>query len=128
MTTIDSPATDAVMVLKAHVAELLASRQVKPGNKLLLKETVTETDATKPFSLTPTGKTIFFRVPPLLPHYAVLFPLFFFMLRYEHPLPDFFFHPPYVHENTPTNKYLQSKAGHAWGVRAHHQLAGVRIH
>ena len=29
-----------------------------------------------------------------------------------------FIHPPYVHENTPTNKYLQSKGGHAWGVRA----------
>lgn len=68
MTTIDSPAIDAVLVLKA--------RQVKPGNKLLLKETVTETDATKPVSS--TGKIIFMRVPPLLPHHAVLFPLFFF--------------------------------------------------
>jgi hypothetical protein len=59
-------AAGAAQTAHAHVAALLAARQVKPGDKLPLKETVKETDAGKAFSLAPTGKNIFVRVP----HYS----------------------------------------------------------
>jgi hypothetical protein len=55
-------AAGAAQTAHAHVAALLAARQVKPGDKLPLKETVKETDAGKAFSLAPTGKNIFVRV------------------------------------------------------------------
>jgi len=47
----------------AHVAALLAPTQVKPGDKLPLKETVKEADAAKPITLAPSGKNIFVGVP-----------------------------------------------------------------
>jgi hypothetical protein len=50
-----------------HVATLLAPNQVKPGDKLPLKETVKETDATKPITLAPSGKNIFVRIMPCPP-------------------------------------------------------------
>jgi len=56
-------AAGAAQTAHAHVAALLAARQVKPGDKLPLKETVKETDAGKAFSLAPTGKNIFVGVP-----------------------------------------------------------------
>jgi len=62
MATIASLATDAARTAHAHVAQLLATRQVKPGDKLPLNETVKETDPTKPFSLTPTGRNVFVRM------------------------------------------------------------------
>jgi len=64
------------MAVQAHIAELLATRQVKPGDKLPLKATVKDTDATKPFSLTPTGKNIFVRMPALYPSFLPLCTLF----------------------------------------------------
>jgi hypothetical protein len=51
----------AAQTAHAHVAALLASTQVKPGDKLPLKETVKEADATKPITLAPSGKNIFVR-------------------------------------------------------------------
>ena len=51
----------AAQTAHAHVAALLASTQVKPGDKLPLNETVKEDDATKPVTLAPTGKNIFVR-------------------------------------------------------------------
>ena len=67
MATIASLATDAAKTAHAHVAQLLASRQVKPGDKLPLNQTVKETDPASSFSLTPTGKNIFVRVfPPII--------------------------------------------------------------
>ena len=61
-------ATSAAQTAHAHVAALLAARQVQPGDKLPLNETVKETDATKPIQLAPTGKNIFVRVAsPSLP-------------------------------------------------------------
>jgi len=64
MAPIASLATHVVMAVQAHIADLLATRQVRPGDKLPLEGTVKETDATKPFSLTPTGRNIFVRMPP----------------------------------------------------------------
>jgi hypothetical protein len=52
-------ATDAAKTAHERATQLLAARQVKPGDKLPLKEKVKETDASKPFSLAPTGKNIF---------------------------------------------------------------------
>src|SRR5579863_9384107 len=46
----------------AHVATLLATRQVQPGDKLPLDETVKEMDVTIPIRLVPTGKNIFVRL------------------------------------------------------------------
>jgi len=63
MANIACLATDAAKTAHEHVTQLLATRQVKPGDKLPLKECVKETDPTKPFSLTPTGKNIFVGVP-----------------------------------------------------------------
>ena len=71
MAAIDNLVTDAVMMAQAYIAELLTMRQVKPGDKLLLKETVKETDVPKPFSLAKTYLCV-------CPHYAVLFPPFLF--------------------------------------------------
>ncbi len=51
----------AAQTAHAHAAALLAPSQVKPGDKLP-KETVKETDATKPITLTPSGKNIFVRM------------------------------------------------------------------
>jgi hypothetical protein len=51
----------AAQTAHAHVAALLATTQVKPGDKLPLKETVKEADATKPITLAPSGKNIFVR-------------------------------------------------------------------
>lgn len=55
-------ATSAAKTAHAHVAALLAARQVQPGDKLPLNETVKETDATTPIKLAPTGQNIFVRV------------------------------------------------------------------
>ena len=51
----------AAQTAHTHVAALLAQAQVKPGDKLPLKETVKEADATKPITLAPSGKNIFVR-------------------------------------------------------------------
>ena len=51
----------AAQTAHAHVAALLAPAQVKPGDKLPLKENVKEADATKPITLAPSGKNIFVR-------------------------------------------------------------------
>lgn len=51
----------AAQTAHAHVAALLAPTQVKPGDKLPLKETVKEADATKLITLAPSGKNIFVR-------------------------------------------------------------------
>jgi hypothetical protein len=67
-------AAGAAKTAHAHVAALLAARQVKPGDKLPLKETVKETDAGKAFSLAPTGKNIFVRVPHYTVHHCGLWP------------------------------------------------------
>jgi len=56
-------ATDAAKTAHAHTTALLAARQAKQGDKLPLKETVKETDATTPITLAPSGKTIFVGVP-----------------------------------------------------------------
>jgi len=56
-------ATGAAQAAHAHAAALLASQQVKSGDKLPLNETLKETDATTPITLAPTGKTIFVGVP-----------------------------------------------------------------
>jgi hypothetical protein len=74
----------AAQTAHAHVAALLAPTQVKPGDKLPLKETVKEEDATTPITLAPSGKNIFVRticalvlsvhVPP--PSLFVFLPLF----------------------------------------------------
>ncbi|KAH9987239.1 Redoxin-domain-containing protein [Russula compacta] len=58
-----SLATGAAQTAHAHAAALLASRQVKLGDKLPLNETVKETDATKPITLAPSGRNIFVGVP-----------------------------------------------------------------
>jgi len=53
--------TDAAKTGHAHATALLAAPQAKQGDKLPLKETVKETDATTPITLAPSGKTIFVR-------------------------------------------------------------------
>jgi hypothetical protein len=84
---------NAAQTAHAHVAALLATAQVKPGDKLPLKETVKEADATTPITLAPSGKNIFVRtntacstvyicalaLPPPSPHPP---PLFFFFFLY----------------------------------------------
>ena len=72
MATIASLATDAAKTAHAHVAQLLASRQVKPGDKLPLTQTVKETDPANSFSLAPTGKNIFVRVPSSSPSPCII--------------------------------------------------------
>lgn len=56
---------DAAQTAHAHAAELLAPTQVKPGDKLPLRENVKEADATKPITLAPSGKNIFVRTMDL---------------------------------------------------------------
>jgi len=56
-------ATGAAQTAHAHVTTLLATRQVQPGDKLPLNETVKEMDATKPIKLVPSGKNIIIGVP-----------------------------------------------------------------
>jgi len=51
----------------ASVITDLAACQAKLGDNLPLKETVKETDAGKAFSLAPTSKNIFVRVPHYTP-------------------------------------------------------------
>lgn len=83
MATIASLATDAAKTAHAHVAQLLASRQVKPGDKLPLKQTVKETEPADSFSLAPTGKNIFVRVPCLSSPFPLhLFEKWIVFLRY----------------------------------------------
>jgi len=60
---LSSLATSVAQSAHAHVSALLASRQVQPGDKLPLSETVKETDAGKPITLAPTGRNIFVGVP-----------------------------------------------------------------
>jgi hypothetical protein len=50
-------------MVQAHIVETLATRQVKLGDKLPLKEIMEETNPTRPSSLTSTGQNIFVRVP-----------------------------------------------------------------
>ena len=52
---------DVAQTAHAHAAALLTPTQVKPGDKLPLKEIVKEADATTPITLAPSGKNIFVR-------------------------------------------------------------------
>lgn len=72
----------AAQTAHAHVAALLASTQVKPGDKLPIKETVKEADATKPISLAPSGKNIFVRTICALALSIPPTSLFAFLLLY----------------------------------------------
>jgi len=63
MSSVASLVKGAAQTAHAHAAALLASTQVKPGDKLPLGESVKETDATKPTKLAPSGKNIFVGVP-----------------------------------------------------------------
>jgi hypothetical protein len=80
-------ATSAAKTAHAHVAALLATRQVQPGDKLPLNETVKETDATTPIKLAPTGKNIFVRGASFASSSAHLLsflrPAFFFETHYS---------------------------------------------
>lgn len=81
---------NATQTAHAHVAALLATAQVKPGDKLPLKETVKEEDAAKPITLTPSGKNIFVRTINTLLHICALdlpppspSPFFFFLFYFS---------------------------------------------
>ena len=130
-----TPSPDTTMIVQAHIVEILATRQVKSGDKLPLKEIVKETDPTKSFSLTPTGKNVFARVPSLYHSLISTYAHFFFLENLKQkwvvyalriPFSRFLFSP--VHENVLTNKYLHLTGWHAWSVHTCLQLASVRIH
>ena len=143
MACIASLATDAAKTAHAHVAQLLATQQVKPGDKLPLNETVKEADPTKPFALTPTGRNVFVRVaPPSFFFFPPLYTLCFYQKKSKSALltnslslsPIFFFaHHTSTSTSRPrqhahVNKYLQTIGWRAWRVHTHVQLPGARIH
>ena len=94
----------------------LAPGQVKSGNKLPLMETVTETDATTPFSLSQLAKSYFCVCPhysPIMPFSFLFFFFFFFHVALRTSSPQFIIFTHRTSTKTRPQKYLQSKGGHA---------------
>jgi hypothetical protein len=89
----------AAQTAHAHVATLLAPTQVKPGDKLPLKETVKEADATKPITLAPSGKNIFVRTI-----YALALSVHLFLLSFSSSSRDIFC----VSDNAQTDDFFRA--------------------
>jgi hypothetical protein len=70
---ISTLATGAAQTAHAHVAALLATRQVKPGDKLPLSAKVKETDAANAITLAPTGRNIYVRLSNIDIHTSLPF-------------------------------------------------------
>jgi hypothetical protein len=96
----------------AHASALLASRQVQPGDKLPLSETVKENDAGKPITLAPTGRNIFVRI-----YSSARFPPMSLRCAYMRAA------------LTKMSCCCRCHKGRrAWGVHTHLQLAGAGLH
>ena len=122
----------AAQTAHAHVAALLAPTQVQPGDKLPLKETVKEADATTPITLAPSGKNIFVRtkcalalsMSPSLFAFLLLFLMrYFCVCDNDAQTDDFFRALPFL-----TNINITEIGWRAWSLHAYVSFAGTGIH